>query len=181
MTLDKVKLHLACCERYIPGYIHIDIRNFPHIDYIMEVDNLCEFDDNSVDHIYASHILEHFGRHEVVDVLKEWYRVLKEEGTLRVAVPDFEAICRAYRTFEDITLVMGPLHGGQDYEGNTHYVSFDFKYLSELLKQVGFKCIRRYDWRYTIHKDYDDFSQSYLPHMDKKDGIHISLNVEATK
>ena len=179
--MDKVKLHLGCGEKYIPGFIHIDRRAFSHIDYIMDVDNLFEFNEQSVDMIYASHILEHFGRHEVIDVLKEWYRVLVYKGILRIAVPDFEAICRAYRTFEDMNLIMGPLHGGQDYKGNIHYVSFDFKYLSKLLEEVGFYNIHRYDWRYTIHKDYDDFSQSYLPHMDKKNGILISLNVEATK
>jgi hypothetical protein len=46
---------------------------------------------------------------------------------------------------------------------------------------VGFKNVHRYDWRQTIHKDYDDFSQAYIPHMDKEHGILISLNVEAEK
>jgi len=39
----------------------------------------------------------------------------------------------------------------------------------------------RYDWRQTIHKDYDDVSPAYIPHMDKEHGILISLNVEAEK
>ena len=46
---------------------------------------------------------------------------------------------------------------------------------------AGFKDVRRYDWRQTEHKDYDDFSQAYIPHMDKENGLLISLNVEATK
>ncbi|GAG94071.1 unnamed protein product, partial [marine sediment metagenome] len=33
----------------------------------------------------------------------------------------------------------------------------------------------------TIHKGYDDCSQSYIPHMDKEHGLLISLNVEAEK
>ena len=53
---------------------------------------------------------------------------------------------------------MGMLHGGQNYEQNTHYVSFDFKYLKENLELVGFKDIHRYDWRKTEHSDIDDFS-----------------------
>ena len=32
-----------------------------------------------------------------------------------------------------------------------------------------------------IHIDYDDYSQAYYPHMDKDNGILISLNVEAIK
>jgi len=179
--MKEIKLHLACGERYIPGFIHIDERFFPHIDYQSDVSHLVAFKDNSVDLIYASHILEHFKRKEIKNVLKEWYRVLKKGGTLRLAVPDFEAICKAYRKFKDIKLLMGPIHGGQTYEGNTHYVSFDFNYLKEVLEDVGFKNVKRYNWRKTIHKDYDDFSQSYLPHMAKDSGLLISLNVEAEK
>lgn len=78
-------------------------------------------------------------------------------------------------------LIMGLLYGGQDYEYNFHYTGFDFKYLEKLLRKAGFKNIHRYDWRKTIHKDYDDFSQAYIPHIDKEHGILVSLNVEAEK
>ncbi len=49
------------------------------------------------------------------------------------------------------------------------------------LKEVGFKDIRRYDWRETEHSDIDDFSQCYLPHMDKENGMLMHLNIEAIK
>ena len=35
--------------------------------------------------------------------------------------------------------------------------------------------IRLYDWRDTEH------SQAYIPHMDKENGIFVSLNVECEK
>ena len=50
----------------------------------------------------------------------------------------------------------------------------------------AFNCLKD-DPRYwdlyerTGHKDYDDYSQAYVPHMDKENGLLISLNVEATK
>ena len=53
---------------------------------------LKELPDNSVDLIYACHLLEHFGRWEMHEVLQEWYRVLKTGGLLRLAVPDFSAL-----------------------------------------------------------------------------------------
>ena len=31
------------------------------------------------------------------------------------------------------------------------------------------------------HPDYDDHSQAYFPHMDKENGIHVSLNLECVK
>lgn len=62
-----------------------------------------------------------------------------------------------------------------------HKTVWNFTLLSEFLQSNGFSDVRRYDWRQTIHKDYDDHSQAYYPHMDKENGILISLNVEATK
>jgi len=153
MNTKEIKLHLGCGKRYIPGFIHIDLVDYPHIDYKTDVSDLSMFEDNSVDLIYACHVLEHFKRHEVMGVLAEWYRVLKPGGILRVAVPDFEAIVKVYEKYKDMELIMGLLYGGQDYEYNFHYVAFDFKYLEKLLKKVGFKNIHRYDWRKTIHKD----------------------------
>jgi len=114
---------------------------------------------------------------------------LKRGGILRVAVPDFEAIVKVYLKYKDLNHrgILGPLYGRmviKTPEGEKiiyHKTVYDFKSLKEVLESVGFKDVRRYDWRKTIHKDYDDFSQAYIPHMDKEHGILISLNVEAKK
>lgn len=177
----EIKLHIGCGKKYIPGFIHIDVRKLPHIDYVTSADRLDMFKNNSVNLVYACHVLEHFKRNQIENVLKEWYRVLKLGGILRIAVPDFEKLIEVYLKTKDLKLVLGPLAGRQDYPGNTHYVVFDYSYLAEVLKKVGFKNIHRYDWRKTIHKDYDDFSQAYIPHLEKEQGILISLNVEAEK
>jgi len=176
-----MKLHIGCGEKYIPGFIHIDIRKFPHVDYVSSADKLDMFDDNSVDLIYSCHLLEHFRRDQVEGILKEWYRVLKPGGILRLAVPDFEKLVEVYLKTKDLKLILGPLVGRQDYPENIHHMAFDYATLTELLTTVGFKNIHRYDWRQTVHKDYDDYSQAYIPHMDKEHGILISLNVEAEK
>lgn len=181
-TKEKISLHLGCGKRHIPAFTyHIDARSFPHVDYVCRADKLKMFKDNSVDLIYACHLLEHFKRREVENVLKEWRRVLRPGGILRLAVPDFSSLVKVYLKYKNMNLIMGPFHGRQDYPENTHYISFDFKYLEKLLRKTGFKNIRRYDWQKTVHKNYDDYSQAHIPHMDKEKGILISLNVEATK
>ncbi len=175
------KLHLGCGKKYIPGFIHVDLADYPHIDYRRDVSDLSIFEDNSIELIYACHVLEHFKRYEVEKVLNEWHRVLVPSGILRLAIPDFEAVVLVYEKYKDIELVMGLLYGGQQYEYNFHHVLFDFKYLEKLLKKAGFKNIHRYDWRNTVHRDYDDYSQAYIPHMDKEHGVLMSLNVEGEK
>jgi len=175
-----MKLHLGCGRRFIPGYYHIDAIEFPHVDLVHAVDSLPSVPDNSVDVIYSCHVLEHFNRRELQRVLREWYRVLAPGGTLRIAVPDFAALCELYQRTGRMDLVIGSLFGRGDYLYNIHYNAFDFSSLTTVLILSGFVDVRRYDWRKTEHADVDDFSQAYYPHMDKN-GLLLSLNVEATK
>lgn len=176
-----MKLHLGCGKRFIPGFIHIDAVEFQHIDHVSSIDNLSFLPENSVELIYVCHVLEHFKRKTLASVLKEWWRVLKPGGILRISVPDFAALCKVYQTYGRLDLVIGPLFGKQDYLYNIHYNVFDFATLEKSLLECGFANVRHYDWRKTEHADVDDFSQAYIPHMDKENGIMISLNCECEK
>jgi SAM-dependent methyltransferase len=178
---STVKLHLGCGKRFIPGYIHIDAIDYPHVDHVAAIDDLGFLPDDSCEVIYNCHVLEHFKRRDVGRVLKEWHRVLRPGGVLRTSVPDFTALCAVYAKYEDIDRVIGPLFGGQNYLYNIHYNVFDFRSLCRDLTAAGFDDITRYDWRHTEHADVDDYAQAYVPHMDKDCGIQISLNVEAVK
>ena len=76
MNINKEKkLHLGCGERYLEGYIHVDINNFDHIDHLTNVNELSMFQDNTIVEIYASHLLAYFDIYESLEVLKEWKRV----------------------------------------------------------------------------------------------------------
>jgi len=81
----------------------------------------------------------------------------------------------------NIDLVIGALFGRQDYLYNIHYNVFDYKSLKDVLQNTGFKNIKQYNWRETEHSNVDDYSQAYIPHMDKENGKLISLNVECKK
>ncbi|HUN92579.1 MAG TPA: methyltransferase domain-containing protein [Burkholderiaceae bacterium] len=176
-----MKLHLGCGKRFIPGFIHVDAVDYPHVDHVTTIDNLSFIGDGTVDLIYNCHVLEHFKRRDVHRVLTEWRRILRPGGVLRISVPDFAALCEVYRRTERLDLVMGPLFGRQDYLYNIHYNVFDFATLREALEGAGFADVRRYDWRLTGHADVDDYAQAYVPHMDKENGTLISLNAECVK
>jgi len=185
----KIQLYLGSGKRNIPGFVHVDLDDYPHLDYRHDIVDLPMFSDNSADLIYTSHSFEYFDRQEGERVLKEWRRVLKPGGVLRIAVPDFEAMVKVYLKHGKVMEhkgILGPLYGRMAVKkGNKesfiyHKTAYDFNSLKKMLQTAGFKNIHRYDWQKTIHKDYDDHSQAYVPHMDKK-GILVSLNVEAKK
>lgn len=175
-----MKLHIGCGKKYLPGYKHLDVIAFDHVDFVCDARKLAAIADASVSEIYACHVLEHVERGEVVNVLKEWRRVLKPEGQLRLAVPDFEAVVHEYVENKDLMCFQGLLYGGQTYDYNFHHVAFDFAVLESLLIEAGFKHVERYEWRdFLPAEGYDDYSRSYLPHMDFENGRLMSLNVVA--
>lgn len=178
-----MKLHLGCGWRnFGQDWIHIDGGNYDHLDY-QDITKL-PFENNSVDLIYASHVLEYFDRVEVVSILQEWARTLKPGAILRLAVPDFEAMAKLYVQGEcSLSNIVGPLYGRMSMGQQTiyHRTTYDFTELENLLKSSKFREVRKYDWRQTEHAGFDDHSQAYLPHMDKENGTLISLNIEAVK
>lgn len=177
----KVKLHLGCGEKHIPGFINVDIRKLEGVDLIDDIKKLSSFENDSIDLIYASHVLEHFSRFEYTKVLERWFQLLKRDGILRLSVPDFEKVTEHYIENKNLPILIGLLYGGQNYDQNYHYCIWDFKSLKNELHKVGFKTIEKYDWKTTEHSQIDDYSQSYLPHMDKTNGKLMSLNIEAIK
>ena len=176
-----MKLHLGCGSVKLDGFINIDIRYLPTVDRVDNVRFLRSFQDNTIDLIYASHVLEHFSRWDYKSVLTRWHTLLNRGGILRLAVPDFEAICKYYKKTKNLRAISGMLYGGQDVEENYHNWIWDFETLKADLEEIGFNNIQRYNWRSTEHGTIDDYSQSYLPHMNKQNGMLMSLNVEATK
>lgn len=185
----ELKLHLGCSNRYIPGFVHIDVDDLPHIDYCHDIATLPMLKNNTVDLIYSCGTFEYFDRDEAKEVLKEWKRVLKPKGTLRLSVPNFESIVKVYLKYDkdlDHRGILGPLFGKWSITSKKgkkfiyQKTVYDFKSLKKVLEAAGFRKYKRYDWQKTIHKDYDDYSQAYIPHMDKK-GIQICLNIEAQK
>ena len=179
-----VKINMGCGWRnFGEGWIHIDGGDYEHLDY-KSITDLSQFDDNSVDLIYASHVIEYFDRQEVLELLKEWNRVLKKGGILRIAVPNFEIMSRLYNeNIIKLDKIIGPLYGRMKMEDVYiyHKTVYDFLSLSNILEKCEFYNVKKYDWKQTEHSQFDDHSQAYIPHLDKKNGILISLNVEAVK
>ena len=178
--MNMIKLHLGCGKRYMEGWIHVDIINYDHVDIVTEIEHLSSIDSNSVDEIYVSHTLEHIGRRQFYSALNRWYECLKSGGILRVAVPDFEAVVNRYQVEGNLEELLGMLVGGQRNEYDHHKMVFDFKLLSNAMKDIGFIDIKKYN-AHDFLGDLDDYSKSYLPHMDFENGQLMSLNVVASK
>lgn len=114
-----------------------------------------DYPDNSVEEVRASHILEHFPRGDIQKVLKEWVRVLKPSGCLKIAVPDFDWIMDRWQVSEaetqsgvrpkyDPHLLESYLFGGQIDGNDFHKTLFTYTRLHELMESAGLRDIVRW-------------------------------------
>jgi predicted SAM-dependent methyltransferase len=118
------KLHLGCGSKTPEGWINLDgswnawSRKYPMVRKVLktfrilpvrllniqwnpdilihDVRKPLRFQDNSLEAIYASHLLEHLYLEEAKRLLKECFRILKPGGVLRMVVPDLRAIVLEY-------------------------------------------------------------------------------------
>jgi predicted SAM-dependent methyltransferase len=178
---NGLQLHLGCGKRHFPGFVHIDRDPYEHLDYQRDIKDLAIFQDKTVDLIYACHCFNYYDDDDARVALCEWRRVLKPGGRLRLAVPDFRGLVQFYVKSGNLQPLKRLITGY--YKGKDHVVYhravYDEASLTGVLRECGFSNVKRYDWRETSHAQHDDYSQAYLPHMDKENGIHVSLNVEA--
>lgn len=181
--MKKIKINMGCGWRnFGKDWIHIDGGNYEHLDFY-NIEKL-HFDDNTVDLIYASHVVEYFDKQKAKLILQEWNRVLKPGATIRIAVPNFQSIAELYLNHNYmLNNFLGPLYGKMKMGNETiyHKTIYDFVTLEKLLIDCGYSQVKKYDWRDTEHAHFDDHSQAYIPHMDKENGTLISLNVEGKK
>lgn len=108
-----MKLNLGCGDKILPGYVNVDVapsRAGRKPDVLCDLHKLESFTDDSADEILAVHVVEHFWRWEVVDVLREWVRVLKSGGRMVLECPNLRSACEQF-------LANPELHAGPGPEG----------------------------------------------------------------
>ncbi len=134
----SVRLNLGAGHICFDDYINVDERQIRNIDIVADVREL-PFTEQSVDEIYASHIIEHFTRHEFETViLPYWYRLLKAGGKIRVILPDLESMIEHYKNQQyEIGELREVLYGLQEYPGDVHYALYGQNELKEMFGRSG--------------------------------------------
>ena len=143
--LKPLKLHVGGQEPH-PDWKILDVEPRPEVDYITNAQDLSQFESNSVEVIYASHVLEHFYyglNNELISTLKEWHRVLKPKGKLLISVPDLKILCWLYLNPNLVPIerheLMRIMFGGQTNIYDVHKVGLDFEVLALYLEEAGFQ------------------------------------------
>jgi predicted SAM-dependent methyltransferase len=102
-----------------------------------------ELPDGCLDHLRASHILEHFPHAKAQAALNEWVRVVRPGGAVSIAVPDFALLAKGYLAGKPWPF-QGFFMGGQLNERDFHKSIFDRESLEEAMREAGLCAIHRW-------------------------------------
>jgi hypothetical protein len=111
---ESLRLNLGCGDKILAGYVNVDVaasRAGKSPDVLCDLHALTPFDSASAEEVLAVHVVEHFWRWEVVDVLKEWVRVLKPGGSMVLECPNLLTACE--ELLKDPAGAAGPGREGQ--------------------------------------------------------------------
>ena len=150
--MGSLKLNIGAGDVQIDGWTPIDRK---HGSEAYPLD----YPDNSVDEIRASHILEHFSFRDASEALRDWVRVLKPGGRIRISVPDVDKVLTDGGRDRLFVLM-----GGQTDADNFHRSAYDHDRLHAVMAQSGLVNIN--PWTS------DNTDSAALP---------ISLNLEGVK
>lgn len=169
-----LNLHIGGKQPH-PDWKILNILPGPEVDFVGDAISLNQFEDSSVDKIYASHILEHLDRQGAQEALREWFRVLRKGGVLMVAVPDLvvlsRLLLRSDLSVTDMMKITSMIFGGQVDAYDYHKWGYRMETLCYLLRSAGFGTIYRVE-QFGIFND-----TSTMMFLEEP----ISLNVVAHK
>ena len=154
----------------------LNIQKNDGVDFIGDISDLSQFEDNSIDEIYASHVVEHINQKNIKKTLSGIHRVLTTNGKFYISVPDMDVLCRIFISKEAPTKVkfhvMRMMFGGQIDEFDFHYFGWNLEFLKDYLSSAGFKKIEKVKF-FSIFND----TSNYAPYNE----VPISLNIIAYK
>ena len=169
-----MKLHIGG-KQIKDGWKILNIQKLDGVDFVGSISDLSQFDNDSIEEIYASHVVEHVDQKNIKKTLNGIYRILKEGGKFYISVPDLDVLCKIFINDKAPPKVkfhvMRMMFGGQIDEFDYHYFGWNYEFLNSYLNEAGFTKNERVK-TFNIFND----TSSFAPY-----GPLISLNVIAYK
>jgi len=178
----KVLLNIGCGPFPREEFINLDYDWTPAIDICWDITaKKYPLQDASLEGVYTEHCLEHIPYQKTIENLREFYRMLKPGGTVRIIVPDAEIYFDGYQARKKDMTAKLPYDENEEtpvisinriFRDHGHLFIWDFETFKMNLEKTGFKNVTKE----SLRKGRD-------PRLliDRPERAVESLYVEATK
>ena len=170
---QNLKLHWGCGPKHKEGWVNVDGWATEATDIVFDMRKPLPFSDGSVSMIFTEHVHEHFTQGDGETILRDFHRVLKQGGNLRVIVPDLKIFAERY--LENDTNFMTNFYPKGEcigegvnkvFYGHFHRAMYDYDMLHAVLKNAGFSLIKQSDFRASdiaeLNQEADEASRTVL-------------------
>jgi predicted SAM-dependent methyltransferase len=150
---DGIKVVIGTRTWLGPDWTHVDIDPRPlvdpktnerhPVDVVSDARKL-NLPDNYADIVFNSECLEHFPWKETQDVVREWGRIVKQDGRLVIEVPDFILAANQivqWDCLEGDLRMQQIFFAEQLNEFDFHYAGITHRTLPYFMENVGFEVV----------------------------------------
>jgi predicted SAM-dependent methyltransferase len=149
---ERQYLNVGCGPKLLNGFANLDYLWVPGIDLCWDITKGIPLPDHSLQGIFSEHCLEHLEKAVATKVVRDFQRLLKPTGTLRIVVPDAELYINLYVRARDGEHVKFPYVEGESlpidplnriFRGHGHLYAYDFSAMRAMILSVGFSSVTK--------------------------------------
>ena len=138
---EIIKLNLGVGGNKKEGFLGVDANEGPNTDIICDLIELSnQIPKESINEIYSRHVIEHFPRKKIPEIIKSWIKLLKKSGKITLNFPDLDRYVDYYVEHRDkipVEEFARWLYGNQKDQYDIHKAGFNGEYISNILKNSG--------------------------------------------
>ncbi len=94
--MKKTKVHFGCGYHRLAGWINVDLDRSSQVDVIADLRQGLPFKSGSIDYIHSEDFVDQLALEQALGFFRECYRILKENGTMRVLTPNLYQFAKRY-------------------------------------------------------------------------------------
>jgi predicted SAM-dependent methyltransferase len=140
-----IKLNLGCGPDIKEGYINIDLCPLDDRVVKQDIKNL-NFEESTIDEIYAKDIIEHMSLEESKNAVKNWSKICKSGASIFIQTICWDSIIQAYyANVWDLETVIYMLFAGKNWvdgisrNEDFHKSVYSLKLLNQILSENNFE------------------------------------------
>jgi predicted SAM-dependent methyltransferase len=172
----------------LPKWVNIEVLPMRDTTLCLDIRRRLPLSDGSVARILAEHVVEHIDfRDDIPAVLRDWHRVLRPGGIVRIIVPDAGRFLQAYafqdaKRWQDLgwdlakmpSDIYTPMHIVNHifHQDGEHLFAYDFETMEWALRKAGFSIVEQMSYK---------TSRDPMLGIDQKNHAPYSLYIEAVK
>jgi predicted SAM-dependent methyltransferase len=150
---DKKLLNIGCGFEPKDNFINLNLEWTPNVDICWDITaERVPLATNSMEGIFTEHCLEHITFEQCLETLKEFHRLLKPGGNIRIVVPDAELyfdLYQARKTNKSVTLPYikteetPVISINRIFRDHGHLFIYDFETMAHLMQKAGFRDVKK--------------------------------------